>query len=148
MILDNIKNSALYENIHPRFIKAFEYLHHTNFTETPNGTYHIDGENIFAIVQEYYTKDKSTAKLEAHKKYIDIQFMYSGTELMGVNLLENQIPVINDPEKDLAFYDDKASFVKLEQEMFAIFFPHDLHMPGIQILQPENVKKIVIKVKV
>jgi YhcH/YjgK/YiaL family protein len=32
--------------------------------------------------------------------------------------------------------------------MFAIFFPEDVHMPCLRVTGPENVHKIVVKVKV
>ncbi len=147
MIIDKIENAYLYKTIHKRFGKAFEYLINSDFNIIENGTYPIDGEDVFAIVQEYNTKDKSIAKPEAHQKYIDIQYIHSGSELIGVNTLNNQAVVVSEPDNDIAFYKAETSFIKLEKEMFAIFFPHDLHMPGIQISNPEKVKKIVIKIK-
>ena len=85
------------------------------------------------MVHEYNTKDKKKAKLEAHRKYIDIQYIHSGVELIGVAAFKDQIPITDDTEKDLAFYEGDASFIKLETGMFAIFFPDDLHMPGIKL---------------
>lgn len=148
MIIDKIGNANLYGNIFKGFKKALKYLINTDFNELANGTYNIDGDDIFAIVQEYNTKDKSEAKLEAHKKYIDIQYIHSGKEHIGVDILKDQTIVINEPENDIAFYEGEASFVKLRKEMFAVFFPHDLHMPGIMVSQSEKVKKVVIKIKV
>ena len=148
MILDKIENSKFYYSVHKGFYKAFEYILKTDFSILADGKYEIEGEKIFALVQQYKTKDRSEAKLEAHKKYIDIQFISSGVELIGVSILNQQKPVINEPEKDIAFYDGKASFLKLEEGMFAVFFPHDMHMPGIKLEESALVKKIVIKVLV
>ncbi|HAF27831.1 MAG TPA: YhcH/YjgK/YiaL family protein [Bacteroidales bacterium] len=147
MVLDKIENSGLYKSLHPRFDKAFEYIQKTDFSLLDDGKYEIEGENIFALVQEYNTKDAKDAKPEAHKKYIDIQYIHSGTELIGVATLKNQVIVVTDPEKDITFFDGETSLVKLEAGMFAIFFPGDLHMPGILETQPAKVKKVVIKVK-
>lgn len=147
MIIDKIENSVLYENLHPRFIKAFSYLNNTDFSQIADGKYEIDGEDIFAMIQQYNTKDKETAKLEGHQQYIDIQYIHSGVELVGVAPLNKQILISNEPEKDLTFYEGTASFMKLEKEMFAIFFPHDLHMPGIKSNESTIVKKVVVKVR-
>lgn len=148
MVLDKIENSGLYKSLHTRFDKAFEYIRETDFSLLVDGKYEIEGENIFALVQEYNTKDAKDAKPEAHKKYIDIQYVHVGAELIGIAPLTDQNIVKSEPQKDITFYESETSFVKLEAGMFAIFFPSDLHMPGILETQPANVKKIVMKVLV
>lgn len=148
MIVDKIGNSGFYQCLHPRFDKAFEYINKSDFSKLLDGKYEVEGNNIFALVQEYNTKDPKDASLEAHKKYIDIQYIHTGAELIGVAPLNNQNVVRADPEKDIAFYEGGASFVNLEAGMFAVFFPWDLHMPGLRVHQPLKVKKIVIKVLV
>ncbi len=68
---------------------------------------------------------------------------------MGYAPIENQ-DVINEynEQNDITFFEGERSFTKVEAGMFAIFFPNDLHMPGINVGDSEFVKKIVIKVKV
>jgi len=146
MVLDKIENYDLYKNLHPRFAKAFEYILKTEFSMLADGKYLIENEEIFALVQEYNTKDPLEAKLEAHRKYIDIQYIHSGAELIGVAPFNNQTPIIDEPEKDITFYEGEASYVKLETGMFAIFFTGDLHMPGLRITQAGKIKKVVIKI--
>lgn len=146
MILDKLENFILYETLHPLFTKAFEFLQSSNFSEFTDGKYEIEGDKLFAMVQEYNTKDESEGKPEAHRKYIDIQFVYSGAELIGIAPLKDNILISDEPEKDLAFYESETSFIKLEAGMFAVFFPEDLHMPGIKLNQSAKVKKVVIKV--
>ena len=148
MILDKIENSKHYENLHPLFAKAYEYLHKTDFSNLADGKYEIENDKLFAMVQEYNTKEESEGKPEAHRKYIDIQYIHSGVELIGVATLNNQTLISNEPDKDLAFYESETSFIKLESGMFAVFFPDDLHMPGIKLNQCAKVKKVVIKVLV
>lgn len=148
MIIDKIQNSGQYENLHAGFAKAFDFIRKTDFSKLADGKYEIDGDNIFAMVQEYNTKDREIAKLEGHRKYIDIQYIHSGAELIGVASLKDQAIISDDHGKDLAFYEGEASFIKIEPEMFAIFFPQDLHMPGIKVTNANQVKKIVIKVRV
>lgn len=149
MIIDKLSNSHLYSSLSERITKALAYLKQTDFSKLELGKYEIDGDNIFALVNEYNTKDQSDGKLEAHKKYIDVQFVAKGSELMGYVPLENQ-KVINEynEQNDIAFFDGERSFIKVDEEMFAIFFPTDLHMPGIKVNNSEYVKKVVIKVKV
>lgn len=148
MILDSIKNYQRYAILNERLAKGFEYLATTDFSQIESGTYTIDNEDIFAIVQEYDTKEVEDAKLEGHFTYVDIQYMIEGTELMGLTTLTNQIPTEINQERDYAFYDNDVTFLKVEKGMFTVFFPEDLHMPGIKFNQSTKVKKVVVKVRV
>lgn len=149
MIIDKLSNSQLYSGLGERINKAFVYLMETDFSKMELGKYEIDGDNIFAIVNEYQTKDAREGKLEAHKKYIDVQYVAKGSELMGYAPLENQ-KVIDEynEQNDITFFSGKKSFAKVDEEMFAIFFPTDVHLPGIKLNKSAYVKKVVIKVKV
>lgn len=149
MVFDKIENAAQYENISPLFKKAFEYLKQTDFSKLENGKHLVDGDSIMAILQEYETKNNTDCKLEAHKKYIDIQYIISGEELIGVSPFTNQAPCKEyDAENDYALYEDTCSFIKIKQAQFAVLFPQDLHKPGIKIDAPAKVKKVVMKVKI
>lgn len=149
MIIDKLSNSHLYSGLGERINKAFDYLKNNDFSQMELGKYEIDGEDIFALVNEYNTKDESEGKLEAHKKYIDVQFVAKGKELMGYAPLENQKVIDEYNEQyDIIFFSGEKSFVKVDEGMFAIFFPEDIHMPGIKVNEGSQVKKVVIKVKV
>ena len=149
MIFDKIENAKLYENVHPLFKKAFDYLKQTDFSKLENGKHVVEGDDLFAIVQEYETKNSGDAKLEAHRKYIDVQYVISGEELIGVKPLINQAPCKEyDAENDYALYDDTCSFFKVQPTQFAVLFPQDLHKPGIKVDSSTKVKKVVMKVRV
>ena len=148
MIIDKIENSHLYKNISERISKSFEYIRMTDLKNLPTGKYPIDDENIFALVSEYQTKPESEGKLEAHRKYIDVQYVISGEELMGYVPLKNQqILESYKEENDIIFFTGDKSFTTVSEGMFAIFFPEDVHMPGIMIKESSPVKKLVIKVR-
>jgi YhcH/YjgK/YiaL family protein len=159
MIIDKIANSHLYKNISDRISKSFEYIEATDLKTLPAGKYAIDGDNIFALISEYKTKLESEGKLEAHKKYIDVQYIISGEELMGYSPLGNpafaeatagrqQILEPYKEENDIVFFTGEKSFTKVSSGMFAIFFPEDVHMPGINTGKISQVKKLVIKVRI
>jgi len=148
MIYDKLKNYKKYLSIHPRFKAAFEYLTTSDFSKIEAGKYIIDGENIFALVQQYSPKKEEDCNLEGHEKYIDIQYMYSGVEQMGFCTLFNQIPIEGKYVNDLAFFNDDYSLIKVVENIFVIFFPDDLHKPGIRANEDSIVKKIVVKVKI
>jgi len=148
MIFDQLRNSQLYFPLGERITKALQYLSQTDFTNVEPGTYEIDGENIFAIVQLYNTKPSSSAKWEAHKKYIDIQYIVSGKEKIGFTDSKKVI-VLQEYHagNDVTLYKGEGNFLTAVEGQFAIFFPTDIHMPQLAINIPHEVKKVVVKVR-
>lgn len=148
MVFDRLKNADQYFPLGEGITKALQYLSQTDFTNLEPGKYEIDGENIFALVQTYNTKPFSAGKWEAHKKYIDIQYILSGKEKMGFTETTKVIIMEEyDEEKDYAIYKGEGNFLIADEGHFAIFFPSDVHMPGMAINIPKEVKKVVVKVK-
>jgi len=147
----NIKDFAYYYFKNPeRWKKAFEFLAKTNLKTIETGTYEIDGKNLFAAISEYDSKDEDNAKIEAHKKYADIQYVISGKEQMGVLPLDSMKPFIPYSEKnDIAFFktDITNYYHHANPSNFFIFFPNDAHRPGVKIDKNTPIKKVVIKVK-
>ena len=151
MIVDKIENADLYANLSERIAKAFEILKETDFASKEDGKYEVEGEELFYVVERYTTKPIEQGRLEAHKKYIDVQFVASGEELMGFLPVENlEIEEPYNEEKDIAFYKvpEQITKVNLEAGMFCILFPQDGHIPGRQINGPSNVIKVVVKAKI
>jgi YhcH/YjgK/YiaL family protein len=146
MILDTIENYQLYNSINERIAKGFDFLRTTDLDSLPSGKHDIDGDTIFALVQEYQTKPLNECKLESHKKYIDIQYVIRGEEMMGVTTQNNQKIIEVNEEKDYTFYEGITSLVLVSKGMFTIFFPDDLHQPCVQTESAAEVKKVVIKV--
>ena len=149
MVFDKIKNAKLYFPLGEKFQKALQYLADTDFSSVEPGKYEIDGENVFALVQTYDTKPLSSAKWEAHKKYIDIHYVASGREKMGATEFEKVIIIEEyNADKDCALYKGDGNFLLVDEGYFAIFYPTDVHMPGLSINIPKPVKKVVVKVSV
>ena len=147
MIIDTLENSGRYECLHVRFKAAFHFLKNTNLAALPEGRFEIDGDRLFSLTQTYQTKPLEGGKLEAHRKYIDIQFVVSGEEYIGYAPLADQKPV--EPfqtEKDIGFYHGDSSLTKISAGMFAIFYPNDAHLPSRYLQAAAPVRKIVIKV--
>ena len=148
MILDTLENSGLYESIHPRFKKAFDYLKSTDLEALPIGKIELEGTNLVVNVVEITGKIENASKIETHKKYIDIQIPIGKAETMGWrsgNKL-NEVSEAYNAEKDISFFENKASnLIKVQPFEFVIFFPYDGHQPGIG---EGTYKKIIVKVLV
>jgi YhcH/YjgK/YiaL family protein len=150
MILDNLSNASLYFNMHPLFKQAFDWLSKTDLLAKEDGKYELDGEKLFAIVQSYETKSADAEQMEAHKRYIDIQYMVRGEEQIGHSILKEQRATREYSTSDDYWLTDAAPsfFSKLEAGNFMIFYPTDLHMPCIFSGTKQTVKKVVIKVEI
>ena len=154
MISANINEAMLenYKKVHPRFEAAFEGLKKLVAENAEVGKYEIEGSDVYAMVQEYKTKAPEEAKFEAHRKYIDIQYIISGVEKMEMIDVSKATEITEyDVEKDFQFFDygNTAVLGCFEDEDFAVFFPQDVHKPGMAVDSGSSaVKKIVVKIKV
>jgi len=148
MILDSLENAGLYESVQPHFKQAFEFIKSYDLETLSLGKYELDGKNLFVNVVEVAGKTADEAKMETHQNYIDIQIPVNKTEIMGwisAGKLTETVQEYN-PEKDIAFFADKATnFLNVQPKEFVIFFPTDAHQPGIA---EGLLRKIIVKILV
>lgn len=127
---------------------VFEFLADTDLLSIKPGQYPLAGDSLFAIVDEYTTQDEAERKYEAHRKYIDLQYIISGQELIGIAKLNKQ--EVLEPykeDRDIAFYNEKeGEYRHADNNVFFIFFPDDLHQPCVKVEQCAPVRKIVFKI--
>ena len=146
MIYDRLENLETYTAISERLAKGLRLLKDTDFSTLEPGRHEADGDELYFMVQSYQSK-KINDTPEAHKKYIDIQYILEGEELIGVGGLSDMTEVVADePESDYRLYHGPLSHVKLGKGYFAVFFPQDAHAPGIAVDVPAPVRKVVVKV--
>jgi YhcH/YjgK/YiaL family protein len=148
MILDRLENADAHTTLGPEVAVAFAYLRRTDFSKLANGRYDIDGDRVYAIVQRYVPKPLKEAKWEAHQKYLDVQYMASGSERMGCAPLRAGLPIERpyDPKGDAALYRVDGKLFVVPQGSFAIFAPEDIHSPGLALENPGGeVCKVVVK---
>jgi len=151
MVLDTLPNAARYESLNSRFAKAFAFLRTVDGTQKL-GRHDLDGDHCFALVQTYETKPIEKAKFEAHRKYIDVQFIQSGRETIlwaPLDTMKEETMAYSD-EKDAALWKLTADTTPLHVSAghFAILWPEDAHAPCIEWDKPEQVFKVVVKVAV
>ena len=147
MIVDKLSNAEEYYKLGTRIEKAFKYMENTDLAQLETGKYQIDGDNIFALVSEYETKNLEQGLWEAHRKYIDIQYIISGQEKMGYSCLDNMKTSIEyEEKKDILFVTGQGDYITVNKGSFALFTPTDAHMPSIKIDYPQSVKKLLLKI--
>ena len=163
VVYDKIDNIELYKGLSDDIYEGLKYLKEMTPDIAP-GTYEVT-PRVKAIVSEYETKEVNENGFEAHRKNIDIQALLIGTEriaFLPVDQLTETTPY--NEATDAAFYAAPrhlspvncqlstvnchlSSDLLLGNGTFALFYPHDAHMPCLCIDAPTKVKKVVIKVK-
>ncbi|UCF99323.1 MAG: YhcH/YjgK/YiaL family protein [Spirochaetaceae bacterium] len=149
MILDMLANSGRYRGISSVIEKALAYLTGTSFAALEDGRYPIDGEEVYAILTTYDTEPERNRRFEAHRAYLDVQCILSGREIMFWAPETELTPASEySQEKDVLFLAGEArARLQLIAGSFAVFYPEDAHKPNCAWDEPEQVRKVVVKVR-
>ena len=147
MLLSSIKNYKNVLKFFPQLDVVFDFITKNVSVKTADGKYDITKE-IFATVQTCEPKPKKERVLEKHKKYVDLQYVVSGKDVIGWKFFDKKFKVLKkyDSKKDIAFYCNAFdTFIDLKKGDFAIFFPEDTHAP---LCCEKTVKKCIVKIPV
>jgi YhcH/YjgK/YiaL family protein len=148
MIYAPLSEMRRYEAVHPLMAKAIAALE--SFAKNPpgNGRNEIEGELLFANVQTYSPKAKRGI-FEAHRKYIDLQFLLEGEEKIDVeDISRTEVSIAYDPASDYEAHTAPTySTLRLKKFDCAVLFPEDVHRPGVKAAS-DTVRKIVVKIAV
>ena len=148
MIIDTLAQADRYLALHPLFVRAFEFLRTTDLTALPPGKHAVLGEQIFAIVEACPGRTRAEAKLECHRRYIDIQLVLEGIEEMGWKPLAACTDPATDYDaaRDIRFFNDApSSWIATPAGSFCLFFPDDAHAP---LVSSSTIRKVVVKIAV
>lgn len=148
MIFSTLSQSSRYASLHPLFPRAFEFMRNTDLNALSPGVHQIIEKQLFVIVEEANGRTRAEAKLEAHRKYIDIQLVLAGVDEMGWKPLSDCHQPIDDydSERDIRFFDDvPAAWIAVPPDHFCIFFPEDAHAP---LVSSGAIRKVIFKIAV
>ena len=146
IITDNLERAEEYYHLHPAFEKVFAFLRKDNLTELPTGRHEIDGDRLFCMIDKCPGRSRNEAKLEAHRKFIDIQYIIAGTDEMGSSPIADckLADAAYDTWKDIEFFNDKPqSWTNVPTGSFIIFFPERAHAP---LVSNSQIHKAVVKI--
>jgi biofilm protein TabA len=148
MIFSTLSQADRYAKLHPLFPRAFEYIRNTDLNTLATGIHPIIDKQLFVIVEEAQGRTREAAKLECHRRYIDIQLVLEGTDEMGWKPLDDCLNPIDDysEERDIQFFEDAAdSWISTPANTFCIFFPDDAHAP---LVSTGKIRKCIFKIAV
>jgi len=133
-----------------RFAKAFDFLRRPDLAQLKPGRYLLDGERMFANVDELELKPwcDEGVRFEAHRDYIDIQCPLSGEEVIGIaETPAAQVAALAGLAKDCVLWEGKGAKRTLRPGEFAIFFPPtDAHAPGHCEGSSRPHRKVIVKI--
>lgn len=146
MVIDTLDKLSFYASLNPLFKDVVEFLNNNDLNSLAEGKHFIKDQDLFVNIQVAKGKTKEEAKLETHRKMIDIQIPLSGDETYGYTPLCNLPELEYNAEKDIIKYEGPAdTYVTCKPGEFAIFFPQDGHAPCIS--NEAEIKKAIFKIK-
>jgi len=148
MIIDKLQHAESYYNKHPAFEKAFTFLRQEGLAELPDDRYEIDGDRLFCMISKGPGRSRAEAKLEAHRNYIDIQYVIAGADDIGFKPTAGckLVDTSYDADNDIEFFNDQPdSWTQVPAGSFVIFFPQDAHAP---LVSSGEIHKVVLKIAV
>jgi len=152
MIVSDLENINHQVPMNLALVKAIEFLRLHDIHTLREGRVDIEGSRIFALIQRYETLNKQEPKFEAHRAYIDVQYMVSGEEIIGwAPLTMMSVTEQYDETKDICFGTVKGGAwtpVHMPAGRVAILYPEDAHAPKLALGVPSAVMKIVVKIAV
>ncbi len=156
MIVDRITSMKNYECMHKRFADAFAFFNQLIEQNVPDGKYFMpscDTEGaVYVMIGTKSLEPKTQLSAEAHVRYIDIQAVLEGEEIMCVPSEQTPAPSTEyNPQKDVTKYEfltrDTCHTLRITEGSFAIFFNDELHIPEVEMCgDTTHVRKAVIKV--
>ncbi len=148
MIIDTLASCEKYLSLNPGFAQAFQFLKNQPAAPNFNQKIALHGDLIHATFMRRPGRTRETAKMEAHRRYIDIQFLISGNEEIGWKPTPECIVPQGEfnSERDVQFFKDAPdSWHALRPGQFVIFYPEDTHAP---MVSSDELSKVVVKVAV
>lgn len=132
---------------------VYNFLKQKDLVSFSSGRYDLE-ENIFVNIEDYETQPRTQRKYESHRKYVDIQFILKGKEIISIcPISELNVWKAYSNEHDMELYsvganaERKSKNYLINEGNGIMIYPGEGHLP---CLNPSNmpcqVKKAVIKI--
>ena len=150
MVVTDIKHLGHQVSMSTALRKGIDFLQRPDIHLLTDGRVDIDGDRVFALVQRYETVMTDAPRFEYHRKYIDIQYLVSGEEVIGWAPAGRMVITEEyDEEKDICFGtapESEVTPIYLKAGELAVLYPEDGHAPKLATGRSSHVFKIVVKV--
>ncbi len=148
MIIDLLTNAHKYEGLGPHIRQAFDFLRRTDLAALAPGIHELDGRALYVNVQAFITRPLAEGRWEAHRRYIDLHYVFAGGERIGYAPAASLTPGAYDAERDfMPLTGEAGALVPVPAGSFMLLWPDEAHMPGLAVDDPAPLRKIVVKIK-
>ncbi|RPJ60157.1 MAG: DUF386 domain-containing protein [Acidobacteria bacterium] len=149
IISDELKNWEKHVSLQ-KMADAFRFLSRPDLDELEPGRHDIHGDDMYALVQRSESRSIESAEFEAHRLYLDIQYLIAGEEYIAATPQQGlTVSKPYDESRDIEFYLRPADFQKIMMKpgRFVVFYPQDAHLPNCHPDRPGLLHKVVMKVR-
>ncbi len=148
MIIDLLANAHKYEGLSPHIQRALDFLRRTDLAALAPGIHELDGRALYVNVQAFITRPLAEGRWEAHRRYIDLHYVFAGGERIGYAPAGSLTPGAYDAESDFTPLAGQAdALVPVPSGSFMLLWPDEAHMPGLAVDDPAPIRKVVVKIK-
>ncbi|MBV6642852.1 MAG: YhcH/YjgK/YiaL family protein [Cyclobacteriaceae bacterium] len=143
------KEAKLLQKKYPALAKSMKWIKE-EAGKLEDGNYPL-GDGMVGMVQSYQTRPLDQSKFESHRANVDLQYVMAGREIMGWLHINDLSPKTEfDEAKDVILYHVPENYhqMTLTATNLALLFPEDGHMPKLMVSNPEDVKKVVVKIPI
>jgi biofilm protein TabA len=148
MVFDVLANAHLYTALGLRIERGLKFLAETDLAGLSPGKHELDGKQLFALVSDYTTKPLAESRWEAHRHYLDLQYMVSGVERMGIAPVDYLAAGDYQADRDIVWLSGAGDFLTFGSGQFMVLWPGDAHMPGVEAGVPGPARKVVVKIAI
>ncbi len=149
MIIDLLANAQKYEGLGPHIQRAFDFLRQTDLAALAPGIHELDGRALYVNVQAFTTRPLAEGRWEAHRRYIDLHYVFAGCERIGYAPAGSLTPGAYDAGSDfLPLTGAAGALVPVPSGSFMLLWPDEAHMPGLAVDDPAPLRKVVVKIAV
>ena len=144
-----LANCEIFRSLSPTFAKAIDFLREPGIASLAPGRYDIDGDVCWANVQDADLVPHGERKLEAHRRFVDVQAPLTGPETIGFATMDAAALALPfDVERDCVLFEGPSRPVTLTPGEFAVFLPPlGAHAPCCRAPDgPDRIRKVVVKI--
>lgn len=149
MIIDLLANAHRYKGLGPTIKQAFDFLRGTDLAALAPGIHELDGRALYVNVQAFTTRPLAEGRWEAHRRYLDLHYVFEGAERIGYAPAGSLAPGAYDAQGDfMPLAGAAAALVSVPAGSFMLVWPDEAHMPGLAVDDPAPIRKVVVKIAV
>ena len=149
MIYAKNNDARTYRGIHPNLDLALEHITPEFLASVGYERTELKGSDVYATRFTYETIPAQESFFEAHRKYLDIHIMLSGSERVEIAPPEKLTEFDRVEANDFYAYRGEGDYkLVLSPGDFLVVFPDDAHRIKMQVDGPETVTKAVFKIRI